>query len=192
MATSLCILRFHRELTTFAQKSIPKTFLSMRKSKMWMFAAILTCGLMMTSCAVEDRPVAPASGTGGGTAGGTSDEEYKIVVGEGMTKPENAFLKVAAVAGDQNIINALKAIDKVTDVKAFSLFERYDYWTAKKISKTAYYFNYKQDIDHNNHSKGWFKQQCVLTVKGKDRPTVLHTEGYALDFRGINHGDSCA
>ena len=27
MATSLCILRFHRELTTFAQKSIPKTFL---------------------------------------------------------------------------------------------------------------------------------------------------------------------
>ena len=27
MATSLCILRFRRELTTFAQKSIPKTFL---------------------------------------------------------------------------------------------------------------------------------------------------------------------
>ncbi len=61
-----------------------------------MFAAILTCGLMMTLCAVEDRPVAPASGTGGGTAGGASDEEYKIVVGEGMTMPENAFLKVAA------------------------------------------------------------------------------------------------
>ena len=27
---------------------------------------------------------------------------------------------------------------------------------------------------------GWFKQQCVLTVAGKDRPTVLMTEGYAL------------
>lgn len=118
------------------------------------------------------------------------DKEYVMEAGEGMTMPENAFLKVAAVAGDENIINALKAIDKVTDVKAFSLFERYDYWTAKKITKTAYYFNYKQDIDHNNPSKGWFKQQCILTVKGQDRPTVLHTEGYALDYRGINQLDS--
>ena len=33
MATSLCILRFRRELTTFAQKSIPKTFFTYEKIK---------------------------------------------------------------------------------------------------------------------------------------------------------------
>ena len=143
-----------------------------------MLAAILTCGLMMTSCSIDDNAVADAT------------DEEDIEVEEGMTMPENAFLKVPAVAGDQNVINALKAIDKVTDVKAFEMFERYDYWTAKEITKTAYYFNYMQDIDHNNPSKGWFKQQCVLTVAGQDRPTVLHTEGYALDYRGINQLDS--
>ena len=143
-----------------------------------MLAAILTCGLMMTSCSIDDNAVADAT------------DEEDIEVEEGMTMPENAFLKVPAVAGDQNVINALKAIDKVTDVKAFEMFERYDYWTAKEITKTAYYFNYMQDIDHNNPSKGWFKQQCVLTVAGQDRPTVLHTEGYTLDYRGINQLDS--
>ena len=91
-----------------------------------MLAAILTCGLMMTSCSIDDNAVADAT------------DEEDIEVEEGMTMPENAFLKVPAVAGDQNVINALKAIDKVTDVKAFEMFERYDYWTAKEITKTAY------------------------------------------------------
>lgn len=108
-------------------------------------------------------------------------EQYVIEVEDGMTMPENDFLKVPAVAGDPNVINALKAIDRVTDVKAFDLEERWDYYNEKLITKTAYYFNYKQDIDHSNPSKGWFKQQCVLTVAGQDRPTVLHTEGYALN-----------
>ena len=160
----------------------------MKTKNLWMLAAILICGAMMmlTSCSSDDdnndsepTPLTPSS-----------EEEYKIEVGEGMVMPENAFLKVPAVAGDQNVINALKAIDKVTDVKAFKMFEKYDYWTAKVITKTAYYFNYKQDIDHNNPSKGWFKQQCVLTLAGQDRPTVLHTEGYALDYRGKNQLDS--
>lgn len=108
------------------------------------------------------------------------EEEYAIEVEEGMTLPEDEFLKVPAVAGDQQIVNALKSIDKVTDVKPFEQTTGYDDKTQKAITKTAYYFNYKQDIDHNNPSKGWFKQQCVLSVAGQDRPTLLHTNGYAL------------
>ena len=145
---------------------------------MMLWVATVAISMVMVSC------------TDNADNGVTPPEEEEFEVEEGMTVPRNAFLKVPAVAGDQNVINALKAIDKVTDVKAYDFFERYDYWTLKKISKTAYYFNYKQDIDHDNPSKGWFKQQCVLTVKGKDRPTVLHTEGYALDHRGINQLDS--
>ena len=140
---------------------------------MMLCVAIVTMSMTMVSCSDKDDNET--------TTTPPTSEEYKIEVGEGMTMPVNDFLKVPAVAGDQNVINALKSIDKVTDVKAFEIMDRYDYWTAKKITKTAYYFNYKQDIDHNNPSKGWFKQQCILTVAGKDRPTVLHTEGYALE-----------
>lgn len=113
-------------------------------------------------------------------------EEYVIEVEDGLTMPENQFLLVPATTDcDQNVVNALMAIDKVTDVKAFKLNTRYDYFNEQNVTKTAYYFNYKQDIDHNDPSKGWFKQQCLLTMAGKDRPTVLHTVGY--DLRNNNN-----
>jgi len=137
--------------------------------------AVVAMSMTMASCSgIEDNVVVPPVEP-------EETEQYVIEVEDGMTMPENDFLKVPAVAGDPNVINALKAIDRVTDVKAFDLEERWDYYNEKLITKTAYYFNYKQDIDHNNPSKGWFKQQCVLTVAGQDHPTVLHTEGYALN-----------
>ena len=147
--------------------------MKVKRILMMLWVAIVALSMTMVSCtANEDNEVT------------LSPEEQ-----EGVTMPENAFLKVPAVAGDQNVINALKSIDKVTDVKAFNLVVGYDYWALKEVTKTAYYFNYKQDIDHNDPSMGWFKQQCVLTVAGKDRPTVLHTEGYALDHNNINQID---
>ena len=148
------------------------------KKMMMLSVAVVAMSMTVLSCSDnDDNTEVP------------SVEPNAIVVEEGMTMPENAFLKVPAVAGDQNVINALKAIDKVTDVKAFQMIDRYDYFAEKFTNKTAYYFNYKQDVDHNDPSKGWFKQQCVLTVAGQDRPTVLHTEGYALE-RAKNHLDS--
>ena len=147
----------------------------MRKHYLWMLAAILICGTTMTltSCSGDNAI--------GDKTTPTPKTEYKIEVEEGMTLPDNDFLKVPAVAGDQNIIKALKAIDKVTDVKAFKMEAYMDYYNNKMVTKTAYFFNFKQPVDHNNPSKGWYKQQCVLTVAGQDRPTVLHTEGYALN-----------
>ena len=152
----------------------------MKKMNLWMLTAILTCGLGMTltSCSDSDdddngkEVVNPA----------TEEDGYTIEVGEGMRLPENEFkTKVPATTDfDQDIVNALKAIDKVTDVKPFKLVNMYNPRTKQTFTKTAYFFNYKQLIDHNNPSKGWFKQQCVLTVAGKDRPTVLLSEGYAL------------
>ena len=142
---------------------------------MMLGGAIVAMSMTMVSCTDnDDNSTTPTPPT-------PPVEEYKLEVEEGMEMPENQFLSVPSIAGDQNVVNALKAIDRVTDVKAFELTERYDYWTGQRITKTAYYFNYLQDIDHNNPSKGRFKQQCVLTVEGQNRPTVLHTEGYALE-----------
>lgn len=110
------------------------------------------------------------------------NKPYVIEVEEGMTMPANEFLIVPATSDcDQAVINALNSLERVTNVKAFKLNTRYDYYNEQTVTKTAYYFNYKQYIDHDNPSKGWFKQQCVLTVAGHDRPTVLHTEGYAFE-----------
>ena len=149
-------------------------------------AAILTCGpvgMMLTSCSNSDYAVeTPAD----------NDDKYTLVVDPGMEMPVNAFeTEVPAVAGDPAVVSALKAIGGVMDVKAFVKAERYDYYADKFITKTAYYFNFKQPVDHNNPSKGWFKQQCLLTLAGtagNSRPTVLHTQGYALEPQS-NHLD---
>lgn len=153
----------------------------MKKKNLWMLTTILYCGLGMTltSCSDSDD-----NDNGKEIIDPSTDEDgYKIEVGEGMTMPENEFkTKVPATTDfDQAIVDALKAIDNVTDVKPFKIAGIYDYFKKENITKTAYYFNFKQPIDHNNPSKGWYKQQCMLTVAGKDRPTVLHTEGYALE-----------
>ena len=141
-------------------------------SKILMFCvAIVAMSMTMVSCSDKDD----------NEPNPFSEDGYKIIVEDGLTMPVNEFLNVPAVAGDQNVINALNSIDKVTDVKAFKLSTSWDFYDEKSVTKTAYYFNYKQDIDHNNPSKGWFKQQCILTVEGQECPTVLHTEGYALN-----------
>ena len=152
----------------------------MKKMNLWMLTAILTCGLgmILTSCSDSDD-----KNSGKEIVNPATDEDgYTIEVGPGMTLPVNEFkTKVPATTDfDQSIVNTLKAIDKVTDVKPFKMVHVYNPYTKQFFTKTAYFFNYKQDIDHNNPSKGWFKQQCVLTVAGKDRPTVLLTEGYGL------------
>lgn len=145
-----------------------------------LIVAMAAMSITMTSCSnSDDKDTTPPPSSPDSYAPENGDE-YQIEVGEGMVMPNNDFLNVPSVAGDQNIINTLKSIEGVIDVKAFKIAERYDYYADQIIYKTAYYFNYMQDIDHDDPSKGWFKQQCVLTVAGQDRPTVLHTEGYAL------------
>jgi len=145
-----------------------------------MLVAILTFGtiaMSLTACKENnDNPVVNPTDT---------DFEYKLVVDPGMEMPVNELeTKVQAVAGDPAVISALKAINGVMDVKVFETLGRYDYYADKPIMKTVYYFNFRQLIDHSNPSKGWFKQQCLLTLSGSlgnSRPTVLHTAGYALE-----------
>ena len=140
-------------------------------------AAFMTfgTGMLLTSCSDDDN------NSNSNTDKPADTDKYEIEVEAGMKMNENQFqTKVPATTDcDPAVIAALQAIDKVTDVKAFKLC----FFSFKKnaiMTKTAYFFNYKQDIDHNNPGKGWFKQQCVLSVAGKDRPTVLTTEGYGL------------
>ena len=141
-------------------------------------AAFMTCGIgaLLTSCSDDDN-----NNSSSNNNKPAETDTYEIEVEAGMKMNENQFqTKVPATTDcDQAVITALQAIDKVTDVKAFKM-STFSYKINDRVTKTAYFFNYKQDIDHNNPSKGWFKQQCVLTVAGKDRPTVLMTEGYAL------------
>ena len=67
-------------------------------------------------------------------------------------------------------VAALKSIENVVDLKPFMNVNL----------GQCYYFNYNQQVDHNDPSKGTFKQQVVLSFVGKDAPTILHTEGYNL------------
>lgn len=43
------------------------------------------------------------------------------------------------------------------------------------------YFYFTQPIDHNDESKGYFKQYCVLHYKGRENLTVLMTNGYSIE-----------
>ena len=156
----------------------------MKKNLLWMLAAILTCGLGMSLTSCIDNA------DNSGDASVQPEQPYTIVVGEGMTMPQNLFeTETQFVDGNPAVVNALKAIDGVMDVKVFQISKGKDYYTNLPIEKNVYYFNFKQLVDHTDASKGWFKQQCLLSLAGdygNNRPTVLHTEGYAMEGKN-NH-----
>lgn len=140
------------------------------KPFVFVYAAIISCGLMMlSSCSDsnnDDRQ----------NPGPQPEPE------EALPQPENEFWTKVPVATnyDQNVVNALMAIEGVSDVKPFVMVHDFDLFTETFTHKTAYFFHFAQLIDHDDPSKGSYYQQCVLTVAGQDRPTVLHTEGYAF------------
>ena len=118
----------------------------MKRFNLWMLVAILSCGLLTTSCSEIDNPVDPFS------------------------KNIDMFWDIPGNAGDPEVVAALKSIKNVEDLKPFMNVNL----------GQCYYFNYNQLVDHNDPSKGTFKQQVVLSFVGKDAPTLLHTEGYNL------------
>ena len=46
--------------------------------------------------------------------------------------------------------------------------------------KSVVYFYFTQPLDHNDKSKGTFKQYCAFHYKGKDKITVINTNGYSI------------
>ena len=119
----------------------------MKRFNLWMLVAILSCGLLTTSCSESDNPVDPT-----------------------LSNSIDVFWDLPGNAGDPEVVAALKSIENVEDLKPFMNVNL----------GQCYYFNYNQQVDHNDPSKGTFKQQVVLSFVGKDAPTILHTEGYAL------------
>jgi hypothetical protein len=122
----------------------------MKRFNFWMLVAILSCGLLTTSCTSEDNPVTPVDPT--------------------LSESIDEFWDMPGNAGDPEVVAALKSIKNVEDLKPF----------LNVYLGQCYYFNYNQMVDHNDPSKGTFKQQVVLTFVGKDAPTILHTQGYSL------------
>ena len=122
----------------------------MRRLDLWILVAVLSYGFSTTSC--SDGSENPA-------------EPEPLVSGN-----IDMFWDMPGNAGDPAVVEALKSIGNVEDLKPF----------INVNLGQAYYFNYKQLVDHNDPSKGTFKQQVILTFAGKDAPTILHTEGYAL------------
>ena len=108
----------------------------MKRFNLWMLVAILSCGLLTTSCSKIDNPV-PV-------------RELSNSIDEFWDMPGNA--------GDPEVVAALQSIENVVDLKPFMNVNL----------GQCYYFNYNQLVDHNNPSKGTFKQQVVLTFVGKD------------------------
>ena len=123
---------------------------NLKKLATWMLVVILSCGLLTTSCTSEDNPVTPVDPT--------------------LSKSIDKFWDVPGNAGDPEVVKALKSIKNVEDLKPFM----------NVYLGQCYYFNYNQMVDHNDPSKGTYKQQVVLTFVGKDAPTILHTQGYSL------------
>ena len=122
----------------------------MKRFNLWLLVVILSCGLLTTSCTSEDNPVTPVDPT--------------------LSKSIDKFWDVSGNAGDPEVVKALKSIKNVEDLKPFM----------NVYLGQCYYFNYNQMVDHNDPSKGTYKQQVVLTFVGKDAPTILHTQGYSL------------
>ena len=122
----------------------------MKRFNLWLLVVILSCGLLTTSCTSEDNPVTPVDPT--------------------LSKSIDKFWDVSGNAGDPEVVKALKSIKNVEDLKPFM----------NVYLGQCYYFNYNQLVDHNDPSKGTYKQQVVLTFVGKDAPTILHTQGYSL------------
>ena len=120
----------------------------MKNFNLWMLVAILTCGLLTTSCSESDNPAVDPT----------------------LSENIDEFWDMPGNAGDPEVVAALKSIKNVVDLKPFMNVNL----------GQCYYFNYNQQVDHNDPSKGTFKQQVVLSFVGKDAPTILHTEGYNL------------
>ena len=161
----------------------------MKRQNLWMLAAILTCGLgvLMTSCNEKDEKAERQE------EAKQAETPYVIEVEPGMTMPVNNLeTRIKAPSYyNKNVVTALQSIDGVTDVKPFYMsLATFNISLGEFYGKTAYAFNFKQLVDHNDPSKGYFKQQCILTVAGKDRPTVLQTDGYALTGFGLPYTNS--
>ena len=120
----------------------------MKNFNLWILVAILTCGLLTTSCSESDNPAVDPT----------------------LSENIDEFWDMPGNAGDPEVVAALKSIKNVVDLKPFMNVNL----------GQCYYFNYNQQVDHNDPSKGTFKQQVVLSFVGKDAPTILHTEGYNL------------
>lgn len=120
----------------------------MKRFNLWMLATILSCGLLATSCSVEDKAVDPSE----------------------LSNSIDKFWDLPGNEGDPEVVAALQSIENVRNLKPF----------INAYLGQCYYFNYWQLVDHNDPSKGHFKQQVVLTFVGKDAPTILHTQGYSL------------
>jgi hypothetical protein len=139
----------------------------MRKNFWGMLTAFLSITILITSCSYEDNPVEPV----------IPDSPNNLV------DVVDDFWDVPGNAGNPAVVAALKSINNVTDLKPFMNYSL----------GQAYYFNYIQQVDHNNPSAGTFKQQVVLTFVNENAPTILHTEGYALAgdvYKNHNRMDS--
>ena len=82
------------------------------------------------------------------------------------------FIVLSGFATDR-ILNKLKQIPEISDIqeKKHKAFEVY------------YEFNFEQPIDHNDRSKGTFKQRVFLGHKALDAPVVAELEGYQIRLR---------
>lgn len=149
--------------------------------RLMFIVAIATMNIAMVSCSKDNDTI---NNGGEGDKGGGGDPTSEIYQDPSLyPMNENQFLtKVPTLTSgfDQTVVDALQANDRITDVKPYKRVCAINGNTGQATTVTTYFFNYKQDIDHNNPSKGTFKQQCVLSVAGKERPTVLRTHGYAL------------
>ncbi len=84
------------------------------------------------------------------------------------------------------ILNNIAEAQTVLEEKLFSLpdviFKKID---TPEGYEAAYELKVRQEIDHNDPSKGYFYQRAYLSHKGYDNPTAIITNGYGRPSNNI-------
>ena len=86
------------------------------------------------------------------------------------------FLLICSITlfGANGILEKLKGIPQISDIKE---------WEVKPFDE-YYQFWFEQPIDHNDPSKGTFKQQVLLGHRNSDAPTIIELDGYTIGPKG--------
>ena len=108
------------------------------------------------------------------TIGCTESDELTEIIAENEQKENSSDTPDPTI---DEVAKALDAIDFVTDIRMEDVAD-----VASGETRRYYTFFFVQLVDHNDPSKGYFKQQARIRIstKGLTAPVVLYTHGYNM------------
>ena len=100
-----------------------------------------------------------------------------------LSPPVHAQPSRPNAAGEADLLNKLKAIPGVVDVRGLD--------EPAGAARENYEVTIEQPLDHSNPAVGTFKQRFYVSHIENSKPVLLHTEGYGL-LNVADYGDELA